>query len=400
VCHRAGHVCVSSGDWANPLLIAVPSAEEQRSLRTVRAALAGRAAWFQETALILSGFTAAAFALSSVSFSQLAPEVPPGATQQNPPQTIALAAAVPVHSFPTGEPALPADGSVESQKGIAAQSEQKPAPRSLFALPFRIGMDYYNGISSVPGRSRFSDGLWAGSSLAAPSVGYARWEDARGNAMRVSLGIGGMYTGGGRTLNQPVEAYWQKTTGQASVTVGKYWLRFGSQEWEYESRPGVMLQWSGGPHTLAISTNYNTTTHRMNAYARGGRAFGQTASLGVSVGGGKGLTYDTLHDAMWGLDGMAAYHGWRLTGEYVGALRGSQGFQFTTAKLAYERLGVWRPYVGIYSWDDHSGALGAFSSTVYGLQYQLTGATALDLALAPTSAKRTYWLQIHTAWER
>jgi hypothetical protein len=103
---------------------------------------------------------------------------------------------------------------------------------------------------------------------------------------------------------------------------------------------------------------------------------------------------------MWGVDGMAFYRGWRLTGEYVGALRGSQGFQFTTAKLAYERLGAWRPYIGLYSWNDHAGYLGAFSSHVYGMQYQLTGATAIDMALAPTSSRRTYWLQVHTAWER
>lgn len=353
--------------------------------------------------MILSGFAAAAFALSSVPFPSFVPDVPPGPARPGDARAVSLAAALPVHSLPSEEPApssLESDKAAETQKVIAPDSGGKPSHRPVFALPFHVGMDYYNGISSVPGHSRFSDGLWAGSYLAAPSLGYARWEDGRGNGVRVSMGIGGMYTGAGTTLNQPVEAYWQKTMGQTSVTVGKFWLPFGAQEWEYETRPGVMFQWSGGPHALALSTNYNTTTHRINAYAHGSRSFGQSASLGISVGGGRGLTYDTPHDLMWGVDGMASYRGWRLTGEYVGALSGGRGFQFTTAKLAYERLGAWRPYVGLYSWNDHSGALGAFSSHVYGLQYQLTGATAVEMAVAPTSQKHTYWLQIHTAWER
>jgi len=289
---------------------------------------------------------------------------------------------------------------LDAQKAIAPGADSKSPGPGLYTLPFKLGMDYYNGFSSVPGHSRFSDGLWAGSNLAAPSVGYARFDDGRGNAMRVSVGIGGMYTGGGTTLNQPVEAYWQRTIGATSVTIGKYWLPFGSQEWEYETKPGVMLQWSAGPHSLALSTNYNTTTHRINTYAHASRAFGRDASLGLSFGGGKGLTYDSLHDVMWGVDAMYGFHGFRFTGEYVAALRGSQGFGFTTGKVAYERLGAWRPYVGVYSWNDQTGAFGRFRSQVYGMQYQITPSTAIDTAIAPTSSRRTYWLQVHTSWER
>lgn len=351
--------------------------------------------------LSVLGSAAAALAVAP-SFCFLGPsrvdEQAAGSSAKGTPVRIAASASsapsAPITS--TSEPGADS-GTQKAAAPIAGGEAGKP---KLYSFPLKLGLDLYQGVSSVPGHSRFSDGLWAGTTLAAPSLGYARWDDGKGNAMRVSVGVGGMYTGAGTSLNQPVEAYWQRTFGATSVTVGKYWLPFGSQEWEYESRPGVMLQWSGGPHTLALSTNYNTTTHRMNAYGRAGRSFGKDAALGLSLGGGKGLTYDTLHDVMWGVDAMAFTKGFRFTGEYVAALRGSQSFGFTTAKVTCERFGAWRPYIGLYSWHDQSGALGKFYSQVYGMQVQLTPSTAIDTAFAPTSSRRTYWLQLHTSWER
>jgi hypothetical protein len=285
----------------------------------------------------------------------------------------------------------------QRQKPIADQKDEKKLP-----FPLKFGMETMAGVSNVPGYHRYSDGMWAGSGTAYPSVGYFKWDNGTGQAGKVSIGIGKMYTGTSAAVEQPVEAWWQAPASKkASVTVGKFWVPFAAQEWQYETKPGAMLNWQEGRNSVAFSANYNLHTHGMNGYWRAGRDLGHEAAVGLSFGLGRGLSYDSIHDKAWGLDATVAWNGFRLSGEYVGMVRhSSDAFGSTFGKLQYEKLGAWKPFVSVYSWNDRSGQFGRFRSTVYGTAYQITPMLAVETAYAPTSNRRVQWLQLRWAWER
>jgi hypothetical protein len=291
----------------------------------------------------------------------------------------------------------PAPDPTAEQRGAITESKEKPIVR----FPLKVGMDAVTGFSNVPGFRRYSDGMWAGSGPAYPSVGYLAWDGGNGHAAKASIGMGSMSTSGSATFKQPVEAWWQVPAGKASLTMGKFWVPFAAQEWQYETKPGLMLGWEEGPHGLSFSANYNEQTRAMNGYFRAGRSFGQDASIGFSYGFGRGLSYGSVHDRAWGVDASFAAHGFRFTGEYVGLTRrASETFGSTFGKLEYENLGSWRPFVAFYSWNDRSGTFGRFRSTVYGTAFQLTPMIAIEAAYAPTSNKKINWLQLRWAWER
>lgn len=285
-------------------------------------------------------------------------------------------------------------------------------PTSVPATPFRVGVDYYAGATNQAGGRRFSDGYWAGSGAAFPSVGYVGWDNEKGQAARVSVGLGELYTGPNRTVTQPVEAWYRWAPGRdIRLTVGKFWVPFAAQEWQYETKPGAMVSWARGPYNLALSLNRNETTRGLNGYLRAGRVWGETGGLGVSLATGRGLSYNSVHDRGWGVDATVALGGgFRVSAEYE-ALRAAGGggadpsanaaFRFGYAKLAYENGGRWLPFVAHYDWRDRAGELGALRSTVYGLGYQITPGLTLEGAFAPTSAARTVsWAQLHWTWER
>jgi hypothetical protein len=293
------------------------------------------------------------------------------------------------------EPAATMD-SAEQKPGIAEQKK----PESLL-FPLRFGIDNYTGMSNQPGRRSLSDGMWAGNLPAYPSLAYMRWDGANGRSGKLAIGTGQMYSGSSVGVDQPVEAWWQFPAGKTAMTVGKFWVPFAAQEWQYETKPGVMLNWSNGPHTLAVSSNYNLRLHTMNSYMRFGRTFGEDAGVGLSLGYGKGLSFDTDHDRAWGLDATFAAGGFRFFGEYMGALQSSgNGFGFLYGKAVFEKMGLWKPFVGFYMWNDKSGAFGRFRSSVYGMAYQVTPSLALESAISPTSDRQVSWLQLHFAWER
>jgi hypothetical protein len=297
-----------------------------------------------------------------------------------------------------GTPAVaddtPAPTGEADQKGSVGSPPITPASFS----PFHIGADYFMGASNLPGHRRMPDGIWAGVGPTYPSVTYARWDNGRGTAAKLSLGTGGMYTGSSSALHQPVEAWWQTPAGSLSVTVGKFWVPFALQEWQYETKPGVMLQWAG-PIGVTAAVNQNTMTRAANGYLRLSRALGNDCEVGISGAIGRGLSYDSLHDRAWGVDGTFVWRGWQFTTEFLELQHAIGRFGFGFGRLSYEDLGMWRPWVGLYQWNDAVGEFGRMRSTAYALGFQATKFMLIEAGYAATSAKGVTWLQAHFAWE-
>jgi hypothetical protein len=243
--------------------------------------------------------------------------------------------------------------------------------------------------------------MWAGAAPAYPSVVYATWGRGEATTAKLSVGSGELTTNAERIFDEPVEAWWLIPAGSATLKLGKYFVPLAAQEWEYETKWGAMLQGSRSGFDTTLSANYNKHAHRMNGYARVARSVGSDASVGLSVATGRGLAYGTTHDFAWGVDASAAVGGWRVATELLRlGRRASDNAYFAFAKVGYEKLGAWQPWLGIYAWNDESGDMGRFRSTVYGLNYTVSDGLALEGAVAPTSDGRVSWLQLHWTWEK
>jgi hypothetical protein len=158
-----------------------------------------------------------------------------------------------------------------------------------------------------------------------------------------------------------------------------------------------MLQKSQGAYDFAGSLNYNFNVEEPNAYFRVARRFGTKATVGLSLGAGRGLSYDSVHNKALGLDATLNYNGFQLISSYMGLRSGSSAddFNFGFAKLSYTRLGRFIPFVSRHRWDDDSGDLDSFRSTTAGLSYQLTPRVTLDTGYSVIPNKRVVWGQLH-----
>ena len=294
-------------------------------------------------------------------------------------------------------PVARGDDSAGAQPAVSEGSKSPALTSSL-----TLGMDSYSGTTDMPGSRRISDGMWAGSSACYPSLTYLQFRGAKGDTVKVSMGLGDLYTAADTALHQPVEAYWQRPVGNGVVTVGKFWVPLGQQEWLYEAKPGVSMQWAGERSSLIASVNLSTQQHRPLMFARGSHKIGSDAEIGVSFALGSGFCSDTVHDRGMSLDSNVGYRGLRFYGEYnhFGASTVGNAFRFLSGKLYYENLGAWKPFVAQYWWHDGSESFGNFRSRICGVDYQVTGSLSLEAALAGTSDGNTTWVQMHWAWEK
>ncbi len=137
-----------------------------------------------------------------------------------------------------------------------------------------LGADLYFGITNVTGKhKRSADGIWAGNSFTYPSVISLNWKSDSSHTAHVSPGIGDLTTASGTVLKQPVEAYYLSPLhGGATLTIGKYYVPFAAQEWEYETKYGVMFQQNRGEMSYTASINYNFESDSPNVYLRVGRS--------------------------------------------------------------------------------------------------------------------------------
>jgi hypothetical protein len=295
------------------------------------------------------------------------------------------------------------DDTASPETADTEQSKSVEMPLLSSTFPsLKMGIDVYSGTSNMPGSRWMSDGMWAGAGAYYPSITYLQWNTVGERTVKLSMGMGDLYTDPESTLNQPVEAYWQAPMGKAVVTLGKFWVPFAQQEWLYEAKPGIMAQWAGERSSLVASTNYNTDSSRQNLYFRAGYKAAEDAEFGLSVALGDGFCSGSVHRRGIAMDTTIGFAGCRLYGEYnhFSARESGNDFRYISGKLCYEKLKALTPFVGVYKWDDDSDTFGRFRSTVYGLEYQISPTLAIQGAVAATSDGDVSWLQLHWNWER
>ena len=288
-------------------------------------------------------------------------------------------------------PAAPTQTQEEQAQKMHASEEPQENLNQGFA-----GLDFYAGRSNVEDARRFSHGFWAGSAPVYPGTFYLRWTMRKGAEAKLAIGTGDLYRSKNSALHQPHEAWYQTPRGSAKIMVGKFYVPFAVQEWEYETKWGAMAQKSIGATDLTASLNLDQATHRPNLYARAGRSLNSKINVGVSAALGRGISYGSVHDKALGADLTAGWRGFELLGEYVTfRSRASDRFSFAFAKISYDGLGKLQPFVARYRWNDKSDTFGNFRSSVIGLNYQILPTLSLETAYADTGERNVSWIQIH-----
>lgn len=277
----------------------------------------------------------------------------------------------------------------------AEQAEEEAEEPAINAVYF--GGDLYYGRTNLEGYRRVRDGFWAtGTGLAYPSVLQLRLATRNRAEAKVAIGVGRFYTDDASTVDQPHEAWYRTPLRRVNLTVGKYYVPFAIQEWQYETKWGAMLEAERGANAFAVSLNHNQNLNTTNAYARFGRNFGENFNLGISAGAGRGLSYDTDFDRALGIDTTASWNGWNLYGEYVQLRRDSdEKFRFGWLKLEYDKLGRLKPFVAHWRWSDTTEIFGDLRSNAAGASYAITPELALEGGFANTSDDNIRWIQLH-----
>ncbi len=285
----------------------------------------------------------------------------------------------------------------------APATEVTETAEEVEAPGLRVGADFYYGFSNLDGFRRFRDGFWpAGAGLGYPSSVYLRWSSPKGAQARLALSVGQLYNGS-TAFEHPHEAWWkQPLRGKSgTLTLGKFYVPFALQEWEYETKWGAQWERQWGSTGLASALTYNRNTEKANGYARLGHEFGENLSVGVSLAAGRGITYDSVHDKAVGLDFTATHGDWQLLGEYMGA-RGTSAerFRFLWTRLNYNRWQKFKPFVARYDYHDTTGTMGTFRSYSAGAGYQLRENLTLEGGRAFTDPNNIWWIQLRWTPEK
>ncbi len=277
-------------------------------------------------------------------------------------------------------------------------ADAKAAPP--FRPSFAIGGDLYMGGSNVTGVSaRNNDGIWAGYGPAFPSNLSLNWKETETRTLRVSIGVGDMYTGRGTALRQPVEAFYQLPgRGGSSFTLGKFYVPFATQEWEYEPKWGGMVQGASGRMGYTASINYDRINNSPNGYLRLGRQWSSGTTAGLSLAGGRGVFFGASYDRALGFDLTQEFKGVRLNTEYNLADSRHGAFQFAFGKLTFTRFGKFEPYVGVYYTGDHAAELGNFFGFHGGVNYHITRSLALEGGYGTANNRNVFWFLSHASF--
>lgn len=272
------------------------------------------------------------------------------------------------------------------------------ALQAAWAQPtFNVGAELYAGASDIPGYRSFFHGFWAGRETAYPSLVYMRAE-VNGWTAYGSLGLGRVEDVA--SARQLVEGYLRAPlSANTGLTAGRFWIPFGLQEWQYESKPGAMLDASMGEAKVSIALVQNEALRRGNAYARAEWSPTDSATLGVSAGWGDGISYGTSHNQIAGADALIALGPIALSGEAV-RLSGAPAFWFGFGQAEYTGLGDVRPFVALYGWNDKSAEIGSGSVTVAGLRFQANEWLLIEGGRSFAAGQANWWAQASIVFER
>ncbi len=267
------------------------------------------------------------------------------------------------------------------------------------------GIDAYIGTSDIDGQRDFNDGIWAAAgpanAMALPSTVYLSADFGNGLTAKASYGIGDMNQYKPNDLDRMPELYVSKQSGDLTITAGKFWVPFAYQDWEWETKPGVMVKWAKGTANVtgAVVYNDNKDSDSTNSYLRVGATLAEGVDAGLSVAAGKGWSFNSPHDVGYGVDYSVSKNKFKLVGEALKAT-GEGDFWYTMSKLSYEGFEKVSPFVACYAWNDDTGFNGRWRSTVYGADVAVTKGVSLQAAFSPTSAGSRVWAQLHVTLEK
>ena len=267
-----------------------------------------------------------------------------------------------------------------------------------------MGAELFYGTSNLPSAHRFRDGFWLGSGAYFPSNIYALYTAKNGTSAKVAVSLGKFYNGSVPGFDQPIEAYVSRPLGKTTFTAGKFYVPFELQEWEYETEYGFQAARDLGKRGSVIAAlTYNRRRDTPNAYLRYARSFGP-ATLGLSLGGGRGFSFDTDHDRGAALDFTLEKKRLRLESAALLAQKkgSSSQFSFAFARLNYQLDAKTKVYLARHSWSDRLDQQGNGHFSTLGAVYRLNKNLALEGAVSRSGElkRNIIWIELHYTAQR
>jgi hypothetical protein len=258
---------------------------------------------------------------------------------------------------------------------------------------FKAGAELFFGLSNMAGPvRRITDRQWAAVDASEPSYVYLDWAGAAGDDARLSLGVGDMYVGRDRTTKQPVECWWRHPAGSGSVTLGKHYVPFAQQEWEFETRWGAMAEADVKGAALTCSATHNADTSALNATVRVGREVSDGVEVGLSAAAGRGWCLSTSHSRGYGVDAVAEIGKLTLTTEGLVAEGPAGRYTFGFVKAMAAPCPTCRPYVGLYYGHDTADEMGELRSAVIGVELDAGPYLMVEPGYGRASGRNVWWL--------
>jgi hypothetical protein len=288
---------------------------------------------------------------------------------------------------------------------IPALAQDKPAMQDKPMMDDKpvtvVGTDSYFGQLRTGGSNyeTIRDGYWAGAQVFTPSVNYINYRSGKTEA-RYAAGIGSIPNLAGFTVGPTVEAWVRQPVGTsgATVTAGRFWVPFGRMHWQFENKDGLQLDTPIGSSesklSLSAAATQNRYVKKSNFYAHLSKQFSATATAGVSVARGDGLSFNSTHNQAWGADALVTVSGIDVETEYM-SLKSKSGDMTYFDIFFSKQLGAWKPSLSYYSLKDKSEYFSKLNSLVPGVAYRLTPNVSIEAANAFVNGKQVTWTQLH-----
>ncbi len=273
--------------------------------------------------------------------------------------------------------------------------------RSDVATPtsVRVGGNLYYGLSNINGSvRRHTDGQWAGVGTAYPSVLSLTWMGADLDTAVGSFGVGDLNTGSGRTAQQPVECYYRRPIGSATVTFGKHYVPFALQEWEYETRWGMMAETIVLGTSMEVSITSNPHTDALNTSIRAAWHVAAGSEVGISAAAGRGWSYGTSHNWGYGIDATVDVGPVSVTTEALEA-RGTHGtYQFGFIKAVLHSHHRATPYVALFYGHDSADEIAELRSGIVGVDIEALPHLTVSPCIGRAGGRNIWSLQTRVAF--